>query len=196
MKHFLRLFSLGLLLLAAACSKTTDQKTPPPKPADVAALQREYTVLRDTLAGRWAQMTASDDEKIFFQKRLLQEVAYIPTADMALVKRLQVANDQLPTRRYQQLTMQSDSIDAYDRAQEAVLLPLRELASKHVDPVKHHVIGELIEAILLHDDLVVRYRGTYDQAARAYNVWLQEHQAQVPAAAEAKPVPLFSLTGA
>ncbi len=140
-------------------------------------------------------MTASDDEKIFFQKRLLDEISYVPSADVLLIKRLQAANDKLKTRRYAQVTMVSDSIDAYDRAQEAVLLPLRELASKHADPVKRHIIGELSESIQLNDDRVVRFRGSYDQAARAYNTWLQLHQKQVPAAANAKPLPLFSLTG-
>ncbi|MBC7446644.1 MAG: hypothetical protein H7330_01120 [Hymenobacteraceae bacterium] len=196
MKYCLKLFALALLLTATACSKTTDKKAPTAKPADATTLQREYSALRDTLDGRWAQMTASDDEKIFFQKRLLDEISYVPSADMGLVKRLQIANNRLKDRRYAQITMASDSIDAYDRAQEAVLLPLRELASKHADPVKRHIIGELVEAILLHDDRVVRYRGTYDQAARAYNLWLQAHQTQLPAAADAKPVPLFSLTGA
>ncbi len=197
-KFLLKYLPLALLLLVGACNPAADDKPAqaPAKPADVAALQREYTALRDTLDGRWARMTASDDEKIFFQKRLLQELSYLPQANQALVKQLDVANERLKARRYAPATMVSDSIDAYDSAQLAVLTPLRELAGPHVDPVKHHILGELLEAIQAHDDMVVRYRGLYDQAARAYNAWLQQHEGQLPAAAQGRPVPLFSLTGA
>lgn len=198
MKNLLKYLPLALLLLVGACNQATDKsaETPATQPVNVAELQREYVALRDTLNGRWARMTASDDEKIFFQKRLLQELSYIPKANQVLVKQLDVANERLKTRRYAQATMVSDSIDAYDSAQLAVLTPLRELATPHIDPVKHHVISELLEAIQAHDDMVVRYRGLYDQAARAYNAWLQQHEGQLPMAAQARPVPLFSLTGA
>jgi hypothetical protein len=188
----------ALLLTVAGCTSSGDKpaETVVVKPADPATLQREYTALRDTVDGRWAKMMASDDEKIFFQKRILQEVSYIPSADQALVKRLDVANERLKTRRYEQQTMVSDSIDAYDSLQVAILVPVRELASKYADPEKHHVLGELIEAIQQHDDMVVRYRGLYDQAARAYNAWLQQHEGQLPPTVKGtKPLPLFSLSG-
>ena len=80
MKKHLAYLLAALLLTAAACSENADKKaeTPAAKPVDAATLQREYAVLRDTLDGRWAQMMASDDEKIFYQKRLLEEISYIP----------------------------------------------------------------------------------------------------------------------
>ncbi len=194
-KHLLKFLALAVLLLAAACSKTADKQAGKPV-LSAADLQREYAVVRDTLDSRWAQMTASDDEKIFFQQRLLEELSYVPTADAALIKQLQDANARLKARRYAQATMVSDSIDAYDSAQIALLTPLRELASRHVETSKRPVIGELLTAIQRNDDLVVRYRGLYDQAARAYNAWLQQHDGELPAAKAARPVPLFSLTGA
>lgn len=196
MKYLLRLFSLALLLTAGACSKTADKKAPAGKPADVATLQREYTALRDSLDGRWARMMASDDEKIFFQKRLLDEISYVPGADVTAINRLRAANERLKARRYEQATMQSDSIDSYDSAQDALLVPLRELASPHITAGKRPAIGELVEAIQRNHDSVVRYRLLYDQTARDYNTWLQQHASQLPAAAGAKPVPLFSLPAA
>lgn len=196
MTKLFRLAAVALLLTAAACTPTADKKTEAVAPADAATLQHEYAALRDTVDARWTRMTAADDEKIFFQKRLLQEISYIPGADVATVTRLNLANEKLAARRYQQATMVSDSIDAYDAAQENVLRPLRELASRHVETAKRPVLKELLDAIQAHDDNVVRYRGTYDQAARAYNVWLQEHEGHLPAANNARPVPLFSLTGA
>jgi hypothetical protein len=193
MKNFLRLLTTALLLTAAACSKTAEKKEI--TPTEKAALATQFVALRDTLDGRWAQMMASDDEKLFFTKRLLQEISYLPTADVATINKLQVANERLKARRYAQLTMVSDSIDSYDSAQVAILTPLRELVGKYYDPAKHKVMGELAADIQLHDDLVVRYRGSYDQAARAYNQFVRTHKADVPAAAQAQPVPLFSLTG-
>lgn len=194
MKNLLNRFAfllIGLLALAAACSKTPEKHL---NAKERQALEQEYAALRDTLNGRWQAMVASDDEKIFYTKRLLQELA-LASDNPLQVQQLQVANDRLKVRRYTQQSLVSDSIDAYDRAQEGVLQPLRGLAAQHGDSTRHKIILDLAQDIQHHDDEVVAYRVMYDKAARNYNNWLKAHAAEVPTAATAKPVPLFSLTG-
>lgn len=187
----LALVLIGALALATACTKTPEKKL---TSTERKALEVQFAALRDTLNGRWAAMIAADDEKIFYTKRILQELSST-AANPLQVEQLQVANDRLKTRRYNQQVLVSDSIDAYDRAQDAVLQQVRILAAQHGDSVRHKIIIDLAQEIQQHDDEVVAYRVLYDKSARVYNDWLKAHRAEVPTAAAAQPVPLFSLSG-
>lgn len=190
LRRFTYLCGLMLAVLAVACSKPADKQL---SKKQRRALEQQFVALRDTVNSRWQAMIADDDEKILYTKRLLQELALVPRIDPVRLKQIEAANEKLKNRRYQQMTLVSDSIDAYDNAQNMVLGQVLALAGQNPDPDRYHMVGELAQEIQAHDERVIKYRIAYDQAANAYNAWLAQHQGEVPAAASAKPVPTMAL---
>ncbi len=185
----------AFLLLATACSKSPDtvQEVPRATPAQQQALAQEFRALNDSLDATWARMMADDDEKIFYTNRLLDELEQVPGLDASRIAQLRAANARLKARRYAKGTMVSDSIDSYDRAQDAVLGQLTALVAKNPDPDRYPLVGKLAQEVQIHDQRVLFRRNDYDEVARKLNIFLFDHARDVPAAAGRPQLALFTL---
>ena len=168
-------------------------------PAAPAAVRAQLAVLRDSADASWRRMITSDDQKISNMRALLRDLGQSPAATRpAALAALRQATRRLPGQRYDRQSMASSPlIDRYDAAQDSVLHQLLPLAAPGGNAPTAR-IRDYVEAIQAADNDVVRYRARYDGAAKAYNTYLQLHQAELAplggAEARAQPLPLFEVS--
>lgn len=190
-----KLLPLALLLFIslAACNRTPKAVDP----TSPAAARAQLDVLRDTVNGRWEEMIASDDAKVKTTAQLLRELEQQPGADRAQLQQLAQANNRLRRLRYDQQSMAaSDRIDAYDTAQDSLLHVVYALALPATGTPTESV-QTLTQSIQDADNQVVGYRVRYDEAAKHYNEYLQQHQDGITSLggkyAKLQPLPLFTI---
>ncbi|MBT9393795.1 hypothetical protein KLP40_11535 [Hymenobacter sp. NST-14] len=193
MKRFTSLLLLLTALLSASCNRTPK----PLDPASAEAVRVQLNILRDTVAASWSEMLASDDAKLRDTRQLLRELTAQPGPDRAQLAQLQYANDRLPGRRYNQLTMaESARIDAYDAAQDSLLQVVYRLALP-ADREPSPMVKELTARIQAADADLIAYRVHYDQAVTRFNDYLVEHASELQqlggAYATLEPLPRFTI---
>ena len=190
-----KLLPLAFLLLISldSCNRT-------PKvidPTSPAAARAQLNILRDSVNAQWQEMVASDDAKIKTTAQLLQALEQQPGTDRAQLQQLTQANSRLRHLRYDQQSMAvSERIDAYDAAQDSVLHAVYALALPDAG-APTPAIGSLAQTVHEADDQVIVYRVRYDEAAKRFNDYLQQHQQGLTSLggqyAKLQPLPLFAI---
>ncbi len=117
-------------------------------------------------------MQSSDDQKIKDIQRLLQEISYIPSHNEAELKRLSNQVEELIKLRYTQDNLNSEKIDAYDQATDALLTAVFELKRSTKGVEQYTLTEELEKSIREADASVVNYRVLYDVWVKKYNAEL------------------------
>ena len=191
-----KLLPLAFLLIVSldSCNRT-------PKvidPTSPAAARAQINILRDSVNAQWQEMIASDDAKIKTTTQLLQALEQQPGTDRTQLQQLTQNNNRLRQLRYDQQSMAaSDRIDAYDAAQDSLLHAVYVLALPDADAPPTPTIGSLAQTIREADDQVVTYRVRYDEAAKRFNDYLQQHQEGLTSLggkyAKLQPLPLFTI---
>ncbi len=183
-------FTIILLsIIAFSCgdnTKSNEEKKTKEVSTDGAAT---LTVLTDSVNTVWTTMIEDDDLKLGYLKRLLDEVSYTNSynkikydslvSDLALLKK----------SRYNQKTMSaSDKIDAYDMETTYLESQIFDFAQNHPRFEEYPLMQELINDIAGIDNQTIYHRTHYDNAAIAYNKFIDENNI------DAEKKSLFQLT--
>jgi hypothetical protein len=179
-------------------AKTATDATTAVNPASPAEVRAQFDILRDSADSNWQRMMTSDDQKLTEVHGLLQDLKKQPRLNATQVRALTEQAGRIKPQRYDRQSMaSSDVIDQYDAAQDSVLKPLVQLAAPDGNAPTAR-IRDYVEHIMLADANVVSYRAHYDAAAKAYNAYLQVHQAELAQMgdqyARLRPLPLFELS--
>jgi len=179
-------------------AKTATDTTAAVNPASPTEVRAQFDILRDSTDSNWRRMMASDDQKLADVRALLQDLKKQPRLDAAQVRALNKQATRLKPLRYDRQSMaSSELIDHYDAAQDSVLKPLLRLAAPDGN-APTETIRDRVEHIMRADADIVSYRAHYDAAAKAYNNYLQVHQAELAKMggkyAHLRPLPLFELS--
>lgn len=166
-------------------------------PASPAEVRAQFDILRDSADVSWQRMMASDDKKLADMRTLLADLGKQPSVNVAALDPLRQATLRLRPQRYDRQSMASSPrIDRYDTVQDSVLKVLYPLAAPEGNAPTAQ-IRDNVEAIQQADARVVRFRGHYDRAAKAYNAYLQVHGDELSkvggAYAGLQPLPLFEV---
>lgn len=167
-------------------------------PASPTEVRAQFDILRDSADANWQRMMTSDDRKLADMRGLVQDLKQQRGLDAAQLRTLNQATTRLKAQRYDRQSMASSAlIDGYDAAQDSVLHTLMPLAAPDGNAPTTRV-RDYVEHIQLADAGVVGYRAHYDAAAKAYNAYLQLHQAELAKMGSKydslRPLPLFELS--
>jgi hypothetical protein len=201
-RNFTLILTFGLAVFFFSACETGQQRTEKPveeteTEKDTEALKTEYQQIQTQLDTTWQTMMEDDDEKIFYLDRLLDEVSYTGDYDEELYKSLKEQVAHLKEQRYTRQTMaNSTEIDLYDEATRKVMLEVIAFAREHPQYERYPLMEELIYDIQQKDQNVLLYRMDYDDAAKAYNRFIEKHEElvkEIENKEEVEPLPLFEL---
>ncbi len=188
-KNSIILFStfLGTIILVSCSQNNNNSDVANVK--EVTKLAKDYQALQDSVDWAWQKMIKADDQKISDIKRLLEEVSYTKKYNLFLHDSLMQLQQQLTLKRYTQLSMKnSQLIDSYDSATDSLVKGVFRLVKSTPSieqyPTAINLMGEIIDA----DNQVVLYRVKYDNWAKTYNGFMQQHKAKLAKKNIGKPV--------
>ncbi len=195
---FASCLALAVLPMCKPDTAKTTTEAAAANPASPAEVRAQFDILRDSTDHRWQRMIASDDQKLSDMRALLDDLKKQPRLDAAQVRALSQATASIRPQRYDRRSMADAKLsDHYDTMQDSVLHPLYRLAAPDGNAPTAR-IRDYVEHIMQADADVVRYRVRYDEAAKAYNAYLQVHQADLNKLggkyAGLRPLPLFELS--
>ena len=161
------------------------------------AVKAEMDMVSDSLNIYWNTLITADDRKISDIGRLLLEISYVENYNEAEQERLQRLQKQLLIKRYDQESMTSEKIDAYDLATDSLINQVVKLCSFTPEIETHPLAEELTEEIKTEDSRLVIYRAYYDRWVKRYNQLLKAHSRKLkklgPPYSSYKPKLLFEL---
>lgn len=169
-------------LFAVACN--TDKPAEENKSAEVPAqktIAAQLTALNDSANTQWAAMATLDSQKFADIKRLLEEISYCKKYDEKSVQKLLQLNADVHAMAYTQANLSDSLIDLYDEKTTDLINKVRNLKSKTPEITQHPLADQLENEILAADEALLRYRNKYDQAAGAYNSFLEQHKEAIAA---------------
>ncbi|MGI4862719.1 MAG: hypothetical protein ACRYFZ_02265 [Janthinobacterium lividum] len=195
---FASCLTLAVLPMCKPDTAKTTTEAAAANPASPAEVRAQFDILRDSADINWRRMMSSDDQKLADVRGLLQDLQKQPHLDAAQVRALHEQATRLKPQRYDRQSMvSSELIDHYDTAQDSVLKPLYKLAAPDGN-APTAAIRDYVEHIMKADADIVSYRAHYDAAAKAYNNYLQVHQAELAKMGNKynslRPLPLFELS--
>lgn len=140
------------------------------------SLQATYYALNDSLEIAWQNMMVDDDQKLAYLRRLLEEIAATNNYDEEVYESYIKMVDALASMRYNEETMESDVIDEYDSATNAVVRKITSYAYDHPNFENYPLMNELINDINQAQSMVLIYRSRYDIIAKSLNEFIEENQ--------------------
>lgn len=168
------LITAGVIIAGASCSSNKSARE---RAAMIDSLKYTYVKIQDSIDHTWTVMIKDDDEKIAYLKRLLQEVSYTNNYDEEQYEELMNRVEKLKTLRYKRSSMEnSNLIDEYDLAVKSTINDVVGFAKSNPEYEKYPLMEELITDIRSKDNEVLMYRVDYDQSARSYNRFINEHK--------------------
>ena len=170
-------------LLAVACTHTdkpAEENTSVEMPAQQ-TLAKQLAALNDSANVRWAAMAKLDSQKFADIKRLLEEISYCKKYDEKGVQQLLKLNAEVYGMAYTQATVSDSLIDLYDEKTTDLINKVRNLKSKTPEITQHPLADQLENEIMAADEALLRYRNNYDQAASAYNSFLEQNKEAIAA---------------
>ena len=163
---------LGVMILLGSCGRRAKLTK-----SEVDSLKAEYVSLLAPADTAWKIMMDEDDEKLFYLKRLLQEVSYTNEYDTIQYTSLMTRLEELKVIRYDQYTV-SDSklIDKYDSVTIQLVPEILNFASSHPMFGNYPLMAELIYNIRELDNNVLFKRADYDREAKKLNEYLTHNE--------------------
>lgn len=190
--------AFAFLLLACETGQQNNEKPAEKTSAEIKkeTLSREFTSIHTQVDTSWHNMIEDDNQKLADMSRLLDEVSYTGEYDQDLYRSLKEQVQKLREQRYTQTTMSnSNEIDLYDEASRRLMLEVITFAQQNPQYERYPLMEELIYDIRQRNEQVLFYRMDYDDAAKAYNRFLEQHPDFVQSldTARTEPLPLFQL---
>ena len=163
---------VGLFIMEAGCKRRTKLT-----PDELESLTSGFTSLQASVDTAWKIMMDEDDQKLFYLKRLLQEVSYTNDYDSIKFASLLTMLDKLKALRYDRNTMSdSDLIDKYDSLTIKLVPEIEDFARSHPHFEDYPLMGELIGDIDKLDNNVLFKRSDYDREAKRFNEFISSNE--------------------
>lgn len=140
------------------------------------SLQATYYALNDSLENAWQVMIEDDDKKLAYLRRLMEEISATNNYDEEVYESYMKMVDALASMRYTQEMMDSDVIDEYDSATNAVIGKITSYAYDHPDFDNYPLMNELVSDINQAQSMVLIYRSRYDIIAKNLNEFIEENE--------------------
>lgn len=174
-------FVFSAVLVVMSCTKTEDTSNQNTAPADslpaVTSIQQQLAALNDSADLRWNRMMAADSQKFADIKRLLEEISYCKKYDEKAVSTLLKLRTEVFAIRYTQVNLSDSLIDLYDNKTTDLINKVRNLKAKTEEISQHPLADQLENDIIKADsDDLLLFRKNYDQAASAYNNFLDQNK--------------------
>lgn len=192
---------LGFCIILWSCSsekKTQDDHsestlTEVKAPLTVDGVVAKYDSLNSVVQYYWDTLTKMDDEKFVCLNRLYEEMEIMPKSNSFKVRRLKKQIPGIISSRYDQYSMTSEEIDAYDAATDTLIFNTYKLASQTEDFENYPVALEMLNEIKVYNgDLFVTYRTNYSVAAQALNDFVTENNKALKAkGVDIREIPTF-----
>jgi hypothetical protein len=166
-KGYLYLF-IFLFILSFGCNKALVKS------------KKEIDLITDSLNTTWDAMVISDDQKIEDIKSLLEEISQKKGSDNNELKELQKLVKVIRSKRFNEHTMEDQGkIDAYDMATDSLITQTFALLKNTPATDTIPAIENLKDRIMGADNNVIIYRIHYDNWARQFNEYLEQHQGKL-----------------
>ena len=164
----------SLVLLSFSCEKKADSVEE--KETKTETVQKEVTLLNDSVNATYKKMTEVDDQKFKDIKRLLDEISYTSDYDVALHDSLTKQLEVVKSKRFDD-KLDTAQIDAYDMLTDAYIAKVYALKSKSKEIAQHPLADELMQDINKANsaETVASLRIDYDSWAKAYNEYIKKH---------------------
>jgi hypothetical protein len=175
---------LQLLLLWITCIFLVQacQQNGAKKQDEIQALRLQIDSLQNSMDIAWDTMIAEDDKKLDYMKRMMQEAVYVVKADESRVELLSGEIEALRKFRYNRVTMNnSDLIDDYDNATDSTLRKVMAFMATIEGANEVPLVMELEDDIFKFDQMVLKRRVVFDDAAIKLNIIIENQSKDLEA---------------
>ena len=181
-------------LLSVACSdkKTTENTQQATETVKAPTVSEQVTTLNNSADSAWHAIIQLDSQKFANIKRLIEEISYCKKYDEKGVAKALKLMAEIYSFQYTQDNLSDSLITLYDTKTDELIRYVRNLKSNTPEIIQHPLADQLENEITEADNLLVTYRGNYDQAAIKYNSFLESNKEAIGANAAAKKR-LFSI---
>ena len=175
--YILAIIAISFFLLHGCKQSEKDEEKATTKAIPQEQLIAKIGMLQDSAKAAWSLMMQTDDQKISFVKRLLDEVSYMPKYDILVHERLVQNCKKLKAKRFDENSfLQSRNIDSYDSATDSLLKEVKLLVLSIPNVENYPLCGDLLNDITALDNDVVLHRVKYDAWAMQYNQIIDEQR--------------------
>jgi len=178
MRRILILIAAGVMIMFSCKSK---KQSDIPTPIALDSLTRSLLVLEDSMQRAWEVLDKSETQKVFYLKRLLDEIKYTnvydPLTHDSLMESVEKLNNMMLTRRS---ISDSETIDEYDYYTTRLISSIEKIASTHPKYEEYVLMDELITEINDAQDKLLFKRGHYDEFAKKSNELIKMHRETLP----------------
>jgi len=157
---------------------------------DKSALLMEADSLQQAIESNWASLLQADDQMQYNLNSLVQVLSAEEVISEATRDSLTQAVQALGPLRRDMESMNSDAITAYDDAWLELSAHMMDIPGEEPSVATISILEGLNDYI---NNDILNLRVTYDQSARAYNQWYQEHGDQLIDSSLRAKYLLFSL---
>ena len=178
------ILAFGLFLFRACKSENTV--------ANQEALSHTADSLQEQVKTAWVSLLQADDQMQYNLNTLVQAYMVEGVIDSGQYDSLQVAVHALGPLRREMETMGSEAIDSYDDTW--ISLSGHLIALPGDEPVSTQAQGLIMGLDEFYHTELLGLRTQYDQAARMYNAWYDEHGKKLSGSELPARYPLFSIS--
>jgi len=182
--NHLIVFVFVAVFFTVACNKTeqTANQNQSKDTITSVSLPDQLALLNDSADVIWNRMMAADSQKFADIRRLLEEISYCKKYDEKAVEKLLKLRSEVFSIRYTQANLSDSLIDVYDSKTTDLINKVRNLKSKTEEISQHPLADQLENEIMKADsDDLLLFRKNYDQAANAYNSFLDQNKEAIAA---------------
>ncbi len=177
MNKRLSIFCILIIIGAGMISCDDNSSKSKSSTADADSIKAVFNHLADSTSSAWKVMMDEDDQKLAYLQRLLDEVSYTKVFNKNAYDSLSSQVNRLKSERYDLNSMEvSENIDKYDSETSTVIYNVVSFAQNHPSFKDYPLMNELIRDIVEADNKVIYRRVDYDNAAIAYNKFLEKHK--------------------
>lgn len=185
---------LLLTLVIGSCSKNANTTL---SPEALDSLKMTFQSINHQMDQVWTEMIMDDDGKLENMRRILQEVTYSGNYNRLKLDSLSREIENLAKIRYDRHTMSdSDLITLYDSLTTQTMGELTTFTTSLPQFQQFPLMETLLQEIFEADDRVLHYRIEYDNAAKWFNLFVEDNRPyldQITSQSDLQPKPLFEL---